>query len=145
MRPDVTTAYCANENLFSQLYEESLKPRLPAEGSLADRVLKHTTGVQPFLQTVSSELCDNGRVTQESGRRSLSFMARSAATGVVITGTTSLAALGVVIGSPVAAVGLGVAGLVALPPIAERAAFGLVSWAGEALDRFKHSLYDCER
>jgi hypothetical protein len=23
--------------------------------------------------------------------------------------------------------------------------FGLASWAGEALDRFKHSLYDYER
>jgi hypothetical protein len=137
MKPAAPTPYCANENLFSEIYEGSLKPRLPAEGSLADGVLKHTTAVQPFLQTVSTELCDNARISGESARTTFSFIARSAATAVVVTSTASLAALGIVVGSPVAAVGLGIAGLIALPPIAERAAFGLASLAGGVLSRLK--------
>ena len=76
---------------------------------------------------------------KESAESSLRFMARAAASGAVVVGTTSLAALGIVAGSPIAALGLGIVGLAVLPPIAERAAFGIASFAGDILERVRRS------
>jgi hypothetical protein len=137
MRPDPNTPYCENANLFTDIYENAVQPRLPAQGSLANVALEHTTGINSFFQSVSGELCEKGRIGQESAESSLRFMARSAASGAVVVGTTSLVALGVVAGSPIAAIGLGVAGLAVLPPLAERAAFGIASFAGDVLARFR--------
>ncbi len=76
---------------------------------------------------------------KDSAQSSLRFMARAAASGAVVVGTTSLVALGIVVGSPIAALGLGVAGLAVLPPLAERAAFGIAPFAGDILDQVRRS------
>lgn len=139
MRPDPNSAYCENPNIFTDIYENAVQPRLPSPESVAGTVLDYTTGVNSFFQNVSGELCDTGTMGKESAESSLRFMARSAASGAVVVGTTSLVALGVVAGSPIAALGLGLAGLAVLPPLVERAAFGIASFAGDVLARFRRS------
>jgi hypothetical protein len=139
MRPDGSALYCANPNIFTDIYEGAVEPRLPKAGSITDQVLEHTTAIRPFLQTVSDELCENGQIGEASARGSLSFMTRAATSAAVVAGTTSLIAFGVVAGSPVAALGLGAAGLAILPPLAERAGAGMAALAGEILGTFKSS------
>lgn len=70
-------------------------------------------------------------MTEESGERALSFMARSAATGMTVVGTGALVGFGLVAGSPLLAIGAGVAGLAVLPPLADRVARGTASFLGE--------------
>ena len=131
MRPERNTSQCDNPNVFTSIYENSISPRLPKAGSLVDRVMTYTTGTRPFFETVSRELCENQRISAESGDKALSFMARSAATGVTVTGTAALVGLGLVVGSPMIAVGAGIAGLAVLPPLADRVVRGAASLFGE--------------
>jgi len=70
-------------------------------------------------------------MTTQSGEKALSFMARSAATGMTVVGTGALVGFGLVAGSPLLAVGAGVAGLAVLPPLADRVVRGTVSFLGE--------------
>jgi hypothetical protein len=139
MRLNPSTAYCENPNVFTDIYMNTLQPRLPSPNSVKGTVLEHTTGVSSFFQTVSGELCNRGSMGKDSAQSSLRFMARAAASGAVVVGTTSLVAWGIVVGSPIAALGLGVAGLAVLPPLAERAAFGIASFAGDILDQVRRS------
>jgi hypothetical protein len=98
---------------------------------LADQVMTYITGARPFFETVSRELCDNQRVSRESGDKALSFIARSAATGITVTGTGALVGLGLVVGSPLIAAGAGLVGLAVLPPLADRVVHGAASLFGE--------------
>jgi len=131
MRPERNSSQCGNPNLFTSIYENSISPRLPKPGSIADRIMTHTTAARPFFETVSRDLCETERMTEESGERALSFMARSAATGMTVVGTGALVGFGLVAGSPLLAVGAGVAGLALLPPLADRVARGTASFLGE--------------
>lgn len=137
MRSEKTPTPCENPNVFTDMYENVIAPRLPDKGSLADRALTHTTGARPFFETVSEQLCEDGRIGDASARGALGFIARSATTGAVLTGTASLAALGLVVGSPVAAIGAGLLGLVILPPLAERAVHGLTRLGGDLLGQVR--------
>jgi len=133
MRPEEVSIPCDNRNLFTDIYDHVIAPRLPDKGSIVDRALTHTTGIRPFFETVSGQLCESGRIGDPSAKRALGFIARSTTTGVVIAGTASLAALGLVVGSPVAAIGAGVAGLAILPPLAERVVQEAARIGGELL------------
>lgn len=135
MRPERNSSQCDNPNLYTSIYENSISPRLPKAGSIADKLMTYTTAARPFFETVSRELCENERVTTESGQRALSFMARSAATGMTIIGTGALVGFGLVAGSPLLAFGAGAAGLAALPPLADRVASGTASFFGEIASR----------
>lgn len=127
MRPERAPSECENPNIFTSIYENAISPRLPNAGSLTDRVMTHTTGARPFFETVSRELCENERITAESGERALSFIARSATTGVTVAGTGALVGFGLVAGSPLVALGAGIVGLAVLPPLADRLATGVAS------------------
>lgn len=131
MRPERGSSECENPNLFTSIYENSIEPRLPRAGSISDRVMTYTTGTRPFFETVSRDLCESSRVSPESGERALSFMARSAATGITLAGTAGLIGFGLVAGSPLLAVGAGVAGLAVLPPLADRFAHGTATFLAE--------------
>ena len=131
MRPERNASQCENPNVFTSIYENSISPRFPREGSVADRIMTHTTGARPFFETVSRELCENQRMSAESGDKALSFMARSAATGITVTGTAALVGLGLGVGSPLVAAGAGLAGLALLPPLADRVVHGAASLFGE--------------
>ncbi len=131
MRPERGTSHCDNPNLFTTIYETSISTRLPRQDSIPDRLMTHTTGARPFFETVSRELCDDERITSESGERALSFMARSATTGATIVGTGALVGFGLVAGSPLLALGAGLAGLAVLPPLADHLAHSAASLVSE--------------
>jgi hypothetical protein len=135
MRPEKNSFQCENQNIFTSIYESSIAPRLPRGGSIADRIMTHTTAARPFFETVSRDLCENNRVSPESGERALSFMARSAATGITVAGTAGLVGFGLVAGSPLLAVGAGVAGLAFLPPLADSFVHGTATFLGEVTSR----------
>lgn len=134
MRPEYNDQYCENPNYFSNVLAPTVDEKLPRPNSIPARVLDHISGVRPFLQTVSRDLCDDGRMSGESGKSALSFISRSATSAAVISATASLAALGLVIGTPALAIGAGIVGLAVLPPLAERAALGVASFAQKLLD-----------
>ena len=133
MRPEPRYPYCDNQNVFSSALAPAIEKRLPQRGSLAARVLDHTTGIRPFIDQVSSDLCDSSRMSTEGRHGALGFIARSATSAAIIGGSATLAALGLVVGSPVIAIGAGVAGLAILPPLAERAVLGVASFAEDLL------------
>ena len=130
---NVQSQFCSYPNYFSSVLTPAVQDRLPEQGSISGRVVDYLTNVGPFFQTISQDLCDDGRMGIESTKSATSFIARSAATAAVTVGTAGLAITGAVLGSPMIAVGLGVAGLVALPYLAEKAAFGIANFAGELL------------
>lgn len=134
MRPDLHTQSCDNQSYFTDVLTPAVEERLPAKGSIAGRVLDYTTGIRPFFDTVSQDLCDDGRMSTESGKKAVSFITRSATSAVVVGGTATIAGLGLAFGSPVLAVGAGLAALAVLPPLVEKAAFGIIDFASELLD-----------
>ncbi|MFO0416598.1 MAG: hypothetical protein ACK5Y6_04855 [Pseudomonadota bacterium] len=134
MRTEHKSYECGNPNLFSDVLTPAVEKRIPAKGTIAGRVLDHTTGIGNFFRTVSSDLCDDGKMSSESGRGAVKFITRTATSAVVIGGTASLAALGLVVGSPIAAIGAGAVGLAVLPPLAERAALGIANFGHEILE-----------
>jgi hypothetical protein len=139
MRPEAKSVSCDNSNYFSDVVAASVERRLPEKGSIASRILNHTTAVGPFFDTVSKDLCDDGRMGAESAQSALSFISRSATSAAVVGGTVGLVGLGVALGSPVAAVVAGAAGLAILPPLAERAVFGAANFAKELLAGVRRS------
>ncbi len=133
MRPEPKSISCDNSNYFSDVVATAVERRLPEKGSIAARVLNHTTAIGPFFDTVSQDLCDDGRMSSESGYSALRFISRSATSAAVVAGSIGLVGLGITFGTPVAAVGAGLAGLAILPPLAERAVFGAARFAKELL------------
>jgi hypothetical protein len=134
MRPEANTQSCDNPSYFSDVLTPAVEERLPTKGSFTARIIDHTTGIRPFVETVSQDLCDDGRMSTESGKKAIGFITRSATSAVVIGGTATLVGLGLVIGSPVLAVGAGIAALAVLPPLVERATFGVASFASDLLE-----------
>lgn len=134
MRPEYNDQYCENPNYFSDVLAPAVTEKLPRPTSIPGRVLDHISGIRPFFETVSRDLCDDGRMSGESGRSAAGFISRSATSAAVITGTASLAALGLVVGTPALAIGAGIVGLAVLPPLAERAVFGAASFGQKLLD-----------
>lgn len=128
-----TPPLCAVPNFFNSVFVPAVERRLPDEGSIAAKVLDHTTGIRPFIQTLSQDLCEDGRIGPDSARQAVSFVSRSSASAIVAGGSIALASLGIVVGSPLAALGGGLAGLAILPPLAERAAVGVSNFFGELL------------
>lgn len=134
MRPDFNPKSCDNPSYFSEVLTPAVEERLPPKGSIIGRALDYTTAVRPFFETVSHDLCDDGRVSVESGKKAISFISRSATSAIVIGATAGIAGLGLAVGSPVLAVGAGLAGLAILPPLAEKALFGVIDFASDLLD-----------
>jgi hypothetical protein len=136
MAPDpISSSQCNYPNYFSSALTPAVEQRLPQTGTLGAMALDHLTSIRPFFNTVSQDLCDDGRMGVESGKSAVSFITRSAASATIIGGTAALASLGLVVGSPWIAIGAGLAGLAVLPPLAERAAFGIANFAGDLLGR----------
>lgn len=138
MDPETQTTNCAYPNVFSDVFAPTVQDRLPRPGSVADTVLDHTTKVPTFIDTVSKDLCLDGRMGAESRDAALGFISRSSTTALVASSSASLAALAIGIGaSPVAAIGLGVAGLALLPPAAEWAVDKVGTFFGDLSARFR--------
>ena len=134
MKPEPQSDYCAYPNFFSSVVTPAVEKRLPEPGSIAGIALNHTTKVGPFFQNVSKDLCDDGKMGAESAGSALGFITRSATTTALVGGTVMLAGIGAAVaGSPLVAIGLGIAGLIALPPAAEWAARGVAGFFGEIL------------
>ena len=125
---------CLNPNYFSSVLTPAVERRLPSQDSYTGMTVDYLTNARPFFQTVSQDLCDNGRMGIESAKSATSFITRSATTAAIAVGTAGLAITGAVIGSPVIALGLGVAGLAVLPYLAEKAVFGVANFASELLN-----------
>lgn len=134
---NVQSQFCANPNYFSSVLAPAVESRLPSRGSYSGVVVDHLTNARPFIETVSQDLCDDGRMGIESARSATSFITRSATTAAVTVGTVGLALTGAVFGSPAVALGLGAAGLAFLPWMAEKAVFAFGDFAGELLSGVK--------
>lgn len=137
MRSDPTSGYCEKPNLFSEVITPTVEEVLPEQGSLAARALDHTTGIRPYLHAVTADLCDTGRIGPEGRDRTLGFFGRSVTSAAVVGGTVVLAGVGLAVGSPVLAIGAGIAGLAILPPLTERALVGAKSFIEGGLERFR--------
>jgi hypothetical protein len=139
MRPEPKSVSCDYPNYFSNVVTPAVEKRLPERGSIAAKIVNHTTGIGPFLDVVSKELCEDGSMSPESGKGLIKFVTRSATSIAVVGGTAALAGIGLTVGSPVAAIGAGLFGLATLPPLAERAVLGLGKFASELLAGVKRS------
>lgn len=138
MAPDpISSANCNYPNYFSSALVPTVEQRLPQTGTLGAIALDHLTSIRPFFNTVSEDLCDDGRMGVESAKSAVSFITRSAASATIVGGTAALASYGLVVGSPWLAVGAGIAGLAFVPPLVERAAFGIADFAGDLLKQVK--------
>jgi hypothetical protein len=132
--PEMQSNFCLYPNYFSNVLTPAVEKRLPTPGSLSARTLDHLTNVGSFVQTVSQDLCDDGRMSVESTKSATSFITRSATSATVVGGTLGLAATGLALGSPVGALVAGGIGLAVLPYLAERAVFGVADFFGELLN-----------
>jgi len=134
---NVQSQFCANPNYFTSVLTPAVERRLPAQDSYSGMAVDYLTHARPFFQTVSQDLCDDGRMSFESAKSATSFITRSATTAAVAVGTVGLAVTGAVFGSPFVALGLGAAALGVLPWAAEKAVFAVGSFAGELLEGVK--------
>lgn len=128
---------CVYPNYFSNVVAPAVRERLPEAGSWGGQVIDHLTNVGPFVDTVSRELCDDGRMSKESANNAVGFITRTSTSTIVAGATLGLAAVGLVVGSPAAAVGVGIAGLILLPPLVERVVKGAANFAGDLLQGVK--------
>lgn len=132
------TQFCENPSYFSDVLTPAINERLPSKNSIAGRILDHTTGIGPFFETVSSDLCDDGQMSSDSAKKAVSFITRSATSAVVVGGTATIAGLGLAVGTPFLAIGAGVVALAALPPLAEKIAFGAAGLASDLLNGIRN-------
>ena len=128
---------CVYPNYFSNVVAPAVRERLPEAGSLTGQAIDHLTNVGPFVDTISRELCEDGRMTKESASNTIGFIARTSTSAVVAGATLGLTAVGLVVGSPVVAIGAGIAGLIFLPPLVERVIKGAANFAGDLLKGVK--------
>jgi hypothetical protein len=134
MSPQIDRTTCTQGNFFSDVLSPSVERALPKKGSLASRVLDHSTRLPTFLDTVSEDLCDDGRMSSKSGRAALGFITRSSTTAIVAGGALTLGSIAVATaGAPVAVAGLGFAGLAFLPPVVEWGANKVADFFGGLL------------
>jgi hypothetical protein len=129
----IQTNFCLYPNYFSNVLSPAVEKRLPSQGSPSARTLEYLTNVGTFVQTVSRDLCDDGRMGLESTKSATSFITRSATSATVVGGTLGLAATGLALGSPLGAIVVGGISLAVLPYVAERAVFGVADFFGELL------------
>lgn len=138
MAPDpISSSNCNYPNYFSSALVPAVEERLPQTNTFGAMALDHLTSIRPFFNTVSQDLCDDGRMGVESAKSAVSFITRSATSATIIGGTAALASYGLVVGSPWLALGAGVIGLAFAPPLVEKATFGVADFAGDLLSRVK--------
>lgn len=138
MSSEIHRNTCHSPNFFSEALTPTIERSLPKKGSIASRILDHSTKLPTFLQTVSQDLCDDGRMSGKSGRAALGFITRSSTTALVIGGGATLGGLAIATaGAPAAVVGLGLASLAVLPPLVEWGAQKTTDFAGRLLSSFK--------
>jgi len=138
MNPETQSSTCAVPNLFSNVLAPTARDYLPEPGSVASAALDHTTKFPSFVETVSKDLCDDGRMGSESRDAAIGFITRSSTSAIIGGSAATLAAVGVATaGAPAAAIGLGIVGLALLPPAAEWAANKVRSFFGDLFARFK--------
>jgi len=128
---------CVYPNYFSNVVAPAVRERLPEAGSWGGQAVDHLTNVGPFVDTLSRELCEDGRLSKESANNAVGFITRTSTSAVVAGSTLGLAAVGLVVGSPAVAIGAGIAGLVLLPPLVERVVKGAANFAGDLLQGVK--------
>ena len=111
---------CNYPNVVSDEVVPHIQSMLPDSGSIREKVLDHTTKVPTFLSTLSADLCDDGRMGNQTRDAAVGFITRSGTSGAVLTGMTTLAGIGLAVaGSPLIAIGVGAVGLLVLPPLVE--------------------------
>jgi hypothetical protein len=138
MSSEIHRRNCYSPNFFSEALTPTIERSLPRKGSIASRILDHSTKLPTFLQTVSQDLCDDGRMSGKSGRAALGFITRSSTTALVIGGGAALGGLAIATaGAPAAVAGLGLASLAVLPPLVEWGAQKATDIAGSLLSSFK--------
>lgn len=143
MSPKIDRATCAQSNFFSDSFSPAVERALPKKGSIASRVLDHSTKLPTFLDTVSKDLCDDGRMSSKSGRAALGFITRSSTTAVIAGSALTLGGIAVATaGAPVAVAGLGLAGLALLPPVVEWGANKVADFLGGLLGTFSRNEED---
>lgn len=130
-------ANCVYPNYFSDVVAPAVRERLPEAGSWGGQAIDHLTNVGPFVDTLSRELCEDGRLSKESASNAVGFITRTSTSTMVAGATLGLAAVGLVVGSPAVAIGAGIAGLVLLPPLVERVVKGAANFAGDLLQGVK--------
>lgn len=134
MDPETQRTSCAYPNFFSDTFAPALQERLPEPGTVASAVIDHASKLPTFLDTVSRDLCDDGRMGAESGDAAVSFISRSATTGAVAVGTAGLVGVGIAAGgAPLAVIGAGLAAIAILPPIVEWSVNRIGAFFGELL------------
>ena len=116
---------------MSSVVVPALEKRLPTRTSIAATPLNHLTRVDPFLQTLSSDLCDDGRL---SARSALSFISRGATSAAVISASGVVAATSLAFGAPIVPLVVGGIALGILPPLMERATFGAAKAVYELIE-----------
>ncbi len=97
---------CDNPNFFDSVVAPAISENLPRPDSVPGKVIDHLTNVNSFLSTVRNDLCDDNRLSSQSGREALGFCARSIASIAVGTTTVGLAGVGLAVSGPVAAIGV---------------------------------------
>ena len=135
------TDYCNYPNAFSDGLAPAVRELLPEQGSLSSKAIDHTTKIPTLLDTVSKDLCDDGRMGEESRDAAVGFITRSATSGALLVGAGTLTAIGLATaGSPLLIAGLGVAGLALLPPIVESTVKKVGSAAWNAISSYVSGL-----
>ena len=120
MEPETQRTTCAYPNFFSDTFAPAVQDRLPEPGSPAAAAVDYVTKIPTFIDTVSKDLCDDGRMGPESRDAGVSFISRSATPGTVAVGTAGLAALGIAAGgAPLGVLAAGAAAIAILPPAVE--------------------------
>jgi hypothetical protein len=134
---DPINGNCVYPNYFSGVVAPAVRQRLPERDSFSGIALDHLTNVGPFVDTVSRELCEDGRIGKASAQNALGFITRSSTSTIVTGAALGLTGIGLVAGSPIAAIGAGIAGLLVLPPLVERGFTGVASFIGDLFSGWK--------
>lgn len=134
MRTSILGDSCANPNVFSDVIQPAADKRLPERGSIGEAVVDHLTGVRTYVDTVTNDLCDDGRMGEESAKSTIGFISRSSATAVVGVGGVVLGGIAIAAGAPVLATAGAVGvGLAVAAPLAEKIALGTASFAKDVV------------
>lgn len=129
---------CEYPNYFSDTFTPAVQKRLPDANTFGSQVLDYTTKIPTFIETVSSDLCEDSRLGTESLKAAVGFITRSTTTVVVAGSAATATLIGAATGAaPIIGIGLGIVGLTVLPPLAERVVGRIGEFLGELLQGVK--------
>jgi len=133
---------CPETGYLGAVVEPAILDRLPSPSSTAGKFINNLTNVYGLFDSINNDLCNRGRIDEESAGAVLEFIGRSTGTAISAGIGIKLTLLGSLFGpaGTAAGAGTGILLLKTVPPLAGQLARGGLNLFNDIIERTKEYL-----